>query len=59
MGNSDGMFMDKHALASSVDGIGVGMISKDGTVTAMIKTWAATSATYSVTMKVSRVLLRL
>ena len=50
--------MARHALASSVDGSRVGMVSKDGTVTTMIKTCDATSATYSVTMKVSRVLLR-
>ena len=59
LGNSDGTFRARHALASSVDGSGVGMISMDGTETAMIKICVAISATYSsVTMNASRDFLR-
>ena len=47
-----------HALASSGDSGVLGIISMDGTVTTMIASCAAISATNSVTMKASRLLLR-
>ena len=48
----------RHAFASSDDGLILGMISMDGTVTAMIATCAAISATNSVIMKARMALLR-
>ena len=58
LGNSDGMLSMRHALASSVDGSELGVISMDGTATAMIANCAAISATNSVMMKARRVLFR-
>ena len=52
------MFWTMHEFASSDEGSGLGVISMDGTVTAMIATCATSSATNSVTRKTSRDLLR-